>query len=165
MSHLSDKDRLDLQKMVKAYDADDNTQQIRSLRHSRKIRDNVERLLNLKTKYQRLRVTDKGKYEKLIISHCNFLWNNYTNIFNKLMKDELNVQILYKFIDKLGDIEDGETDQHAASVDIGKILKEMYIDSALRREKKFEAGEDNDKPKERRPINNISWRKFKKTRL
>ena len=33
------------------------------------------------------------KYEKLIISHCNFLFTNYTNIFNRLMKDELNFQV------------------------------------------------------------------------
>ena len=37
MSNLSDKDRLNLQNMVKSYGADDNTKKIRELKHSRKI--------------------------------------------------------------------------------------------------------------------------------
>ena len=100
-----------------------------------------------------------------MISKCNFLWNNYTNIFNRLMKDEIDVNILYKFIDKLREIEDGITDQHTASVDIGKILKELYIDSALKREKKFEASNNKNKPKERKPVKNISWKQYKSAGL
>ena len=97
MSNLNDNERLHLDKMIKEYDAEDNTSKIRELRHSVKIRDNVERLLNLKKKYQRMQLTDKKKFETLVISHCNFLWNNYTNIFNRLMKDEMDIKILYTF--------------------------------------------------------------------
>ena len=32
-------------------------------------------------------------------------------------------------------IEDGELDQHEGSYEVGKILKELYVDSALRKEK------------------------------
>ena len=160
MSTLTDKDRLNLQEMVNKYDAKDNTEKIRNLKHSRIIRDNVETLLNLKKKYTRMSVTDKNQFEKILISRCNFLWNNYTNIFNRLLKDEININILYKFIDKLRDIEDGIIDQHSASVDVGKVLKEMYVDSALRREKKFEQTENHEKEKERKPRHDISWNKF-----
>ena len=73
---------------------------------------------------------------KLVISHCNFLWTNYTNIFNRIMKDELNLNILRKFIDTLREVEEGDLDQHEASVKVGEILKQLYIDSALQREKK-----------------------------
>ena len=165
MSKLSDNERLNLKEMIKSYGADDNTGQIRQLKHSIKIRDNVETLLKLRKKYERMRKTDYKQYEKIIISHCNFLWNNYTNIFNRIMKDELNIKILYKFIDKLREIEDGITDQHEASVDIGKILKQMYVDSALRREKKFEDENKKDGLPERKPTRNISWKKFKTTQL
>ena len=43
----------------------------------------------------------------------------------------------------------------------GKILKEMYIDSALRREKKYDENNKKSKPKERKAVKNISWNKFK----
>ena len=162
MSKLNDSERLNLDKMIKEYDADDNTSKIRELKHSKQIRDNVERLVNLKKKYNRMRLTDKNKFEKLAVSHCNFLFNNYTNIFNRLIKDEMNIQILYKFIEKLSEVEEGITDQHTASVEIGKILKELYIDSALRSEKKYEQGENGvEVKKNKKPINNITWGKFK----
>ena len=162
MSNLKDEERLNLDKMIKSYGADDNTNKIRSLKHSKKIKEDVERLINLKKKYSRMELTNRDGFNKLLVSHCNFLFNNYTNIFNRLVKNEINVQILYKFVDKLKEIEDGITDQHEASVEIGKILKELYIDSALRREKNFETQENGGKPKkERKPVNNISWAKFK----
>ena len=89
-----------------------------------------------------MELTDKNKFDTIMRSHCNFIWTNYTNIFNRLLKNELNLNILYKFLDKLAEIEEGITDQHVASVDIGKILKEMYIDSALKREKNYELKDD-----------------------
>ena len=55
MSNLSDKERLNFKEMIKSYGADDNTSQIRSLKHSRKIRDNVETLLKLQNKYKRMK--------------------------------------------------------------------------------------------------------------
>ena len=162
MSNLNNTERLNLDKMIKEYNADDNSAKIRKLKHSNQIRDNVERLINLKRKYSRMVLSDKKKFETLAISHCHFLFTNYTNIFNRLLKDELNIQILYKFIEKLRDIEDGITDQHSASVEVGKILKELYIDSALKREKKYEQEANGGKvKKEKKPVNNISWSKFK----
>jgi len=162
MSNLNDNERLHLDKMIKEFDAEDNTTKIRELRHSYKIKENIERLNNLKKKYSRMRLTDKKKFEELVISHCNFLWSNYTNIFNRLMKDEMDVNILYAFINKLREIEDGETDQHEASVEVGKILKRLYIDSALRREKNYDASNKTEKVKERRAVNKMTWAQYKK---
>ena len=160
---LNDGNRLNLQEMVKAYGADDNTCKIRTLQHSSKIKNDVAQLLNLKKKYARMKKLHYKKFEKIAISHCNFLWTNYTNIFTRLMKDELNVNILMTFIRKLKEIEDGKTDQHEASTHIGQILKELYVDSALQREKKFEKTEKSEKKKkEKKPIHDISWKKFKK---
>ena len=42
---MDDKQRLNLQEMIKAYDADDNTSKIRDLKHSRRIRDDVEKFV------------------------------------------------------------------------------------------------------------------------
>ena len=162
---LNDEKRLNLQEMVKAYGSEDNTKKIRNLCHSRRIKEDVERLVNLKKKYNRMRKNDYTKYERLIISHCNFLWNNYTNIFNRIMKDELNIQMLYIFLDKLKDIEDQKLDQNEASVEVGQLLKNLYIDSALQRSKKLEAKEKKTKPKEKRAIHNISWAAFKQANI
>lgn len=164
-SLLNDEKRLNLQKMVKAYGSEDNTKKIRKLRHSRRIKEDVIRLVNLKKKYSRMKKNDYAKYEKLIISHCNFLWNKYTNIFNRIMKDELNIQMLFIFLERLKDIEDQKLDQNEASVEVGQLLKNLYIDSALQRSKKLEAKKKNAKPKEKQAAHNVSWVAFKRANL
>ena len=158
---MDKKQRLNLQDMIKGFDADDNTSKIRELRHSRLIKENVETMLILKKKYQRMSMIEPKKFEKILVSKCNFLFNNYTNIFNRLLKDELNINILRHFIATLRQIEDGEIDQHEASVKVGEVLKQLYIDSALQREKKIDSQNEKSKPKFKKPINNISWSKFK----
>ena len=158
-------ERLNLKEMIKTSDAEDNTSKIRKLKHSRSIKNDVERFINLKKKYSRMALTNPKKYESLIISHCSFLFENYTNIFNRLMKDELNLGILFKFVETLREVEDGVLDQHEASVNIGKILKELYVDSALKREKKIDAKNEKNAPKYKKPSNNISWSKFKAAEL
>jgi len=162
---MDDKQRLNLQEMIKAYDADDNTSKIRQLKHSRLLRDEVEKMVNLKKKYNRMAKFETKKFEKIVISHCNFLWTNYTNIFNRIMKDELNLNILHKFIDTLREVEEGQLDQHEASVKIGEVLKQLYIDSALQREKKLDVESKKSAPKHKKPVNNISWAKFKAANL
>ena len=162
---MDDKQRLNLQEMIKAYDADDNTSKIRQLKHSRLIRDEVEKMVNLKKKYNRMMTFEPKKFEKIVISHCNFLWTNYTNIFNRIMKDELNLNILRKFIDTLREVEDGGLDQHEASVKIGEVLKQLYIDSALQREKRSDVEDKKRAPKHKKPVNNISWAQFKSSGL
>ena len=61
-------------------------------------------------------------------------------------------------------IEKGECDQHEASVIVGTILKELYIDSALKKQEKLDA---KHKAKEKRMRNGkkVSWADYKKTLL
>jgi hypothetical protein len=42
----------------------------------------------------------------------------------------------------LRDIEDGKLDQHEGSFEVGKILKKIYIDSALKRAENLDAEQD-----------------------
>jgi hypothetical protein len=90
-----------------------------------------------------------------------WLWKNYMNIYNKLKKDELNLSILHNFLAVLKQIENGDLDQHEGSVKIGKILKELYVDSAVQKEKKREA-KDNRKRKKKKGEKKITWTEYKK---
>ena len=99
----------------------------------------------------------------MMITHMNFLWTNYTNIFNRLIKDELDLKILSKFISVLSLVEDGKLNQHDASVQIGEILKSLYIDSAVKRQEKVDKRNDKISKKEKiiKPKKNISWADYK----
>jgi len=150
--------RLQLQKMIKANDVEDQTELIRQLKHSYLLRSDINGLILLKAKY-------RDNQEMIIneaMTECNFLFTYYTDIFNKVRKDEIDLNILFKFLDILKQIEDGELDQHEGSFVVGKLLKEMYIDSALRKADKINEEHDKNKPVEKviEPIN-ISWKQFK----
>jgi hypothetical protein len=60
----------------------------------------------------------------------------------------------------LQQIEEGQLDQHEGSFLVGTLLKELYIDSALKKAEKLD--EANEAPVEpRKPEVNISWRQYK----
>jgi hypothetical protein len=104
---------------------------------------------------------DDEKIYNECISECNFLFTYYTDIFNKIRKDEIDIGILNKFLDVLRRIEDGELDQHEGSFTVGTLLKELYVDSALKKAEKLEEQfEKKDEPK--RSEIKISWNQYKK---
>lgn len=156
---MDSQDRLNLKKLISEYKPEETTSKIRTLKHSSKIKEDVERYLKLKSKYARL---PKQTQLQMYQNQCGFLYENYTNIFNKLVKEQLNLSILYRLLIVLKGIEDDKYDQHEGSVMVGKILKQLYIDSALK------GGDQDDKKskKERkRRGKKLSWAEYKRTEM
>uniref|UniRef100_A0A6C0BUP2 Uncharacterized protein n=1 Tax=viral metagenome TaxID=1070528 RepID=A0A6C0BUP2_9ZZZZ len=154
---MDDKARLQLQKMIKANNVEDQTELIRDLKHSHLLQNDINNLIMLKAKYR----NNQDKIHKEGISECGFLFTYYTDIYNKIRKDEIDLKILNQFLNILRRIEDGEIDQHEGSFIIGTLLKELYVDSALRKAEKLNQDEPEViQPKE---VINISWKDFKKT--
>ena len=130
---MDQEERLNLKKLISQNDYVDNTQHIRAVKHSNLIRDDVLKMQNLKKKHARARKNEPERFSNLCQSQCTFLFSNYTDIYNKIYKDELDLNIMSNLLDVLKHIEDGKVDQHEGSVMVGKVLKELYVDSALKR--------------------------------
>jgi hypothetical protein len=151
--------RLELQKMCRENSVSDQTELMRQLKHSSIIRSEIDTIIKRRNEFQ----GDDIKVLKFeLMSECEFLFTYYTDIFNRVVKDEVDIQMLYQFLDMLKQIEDGNTDQHEASYKIGSLLKEMYIDSALKTannlDKKY--GTDEEAPEIK--LIPISWSEYKK---
>ena len=160
---MNNTERLQLQKLLDVNEAEDNTHMIRAFKHSDRIKEDVKQLLDLKRTYQRLAKTNPEEFDKICVSRCSFLFNNYTDIYNKVKKDELDIRILAKFLGVLKQVEEGELDQHEASVHIGKALKELYVDSALRKSDHLEQAAAKKKGKKvpkKLPPKKITWKEF-----
>ena len=149
---------IDLKNLVKEYKYESTTDKIRELKHSKLIREDITKMCELKKKYPRL---NSKNLRNMVEKQCFFLYNNYTNIFNKIYKDNIDLNLFHKFLLVLKQIEDGECDQHQASVQVGKILKEIYIDSAMREGNKLYKKHKKKRVKTRR-AKNVSWNEFKK---
>ena len=141
---IDEKTRLNFEKMMKEEGIENNTTKIRSLKHSKKIREQVTTMVNLRNKYSRL---DKDLMNRMIDSKCVWLYKNYSNLFLKLKKNQLNLQILDKFLSTLSEIEEGTLDQHEGSVKVGQLLKQLYIDSAIKNKKEIEEKDKKRKKK------------------
>ena len=118
-----------LSQLIRDNDVADVTEAIRRRRHGPKLKAEIAALYDLveKSKDEGNSVDDHDP-ERV----CFFLFSNYTDIFNKVKKGVIDRTMLELFIDKLITIEEGECGQHEAAVEIGKLLKKIYIDSALK---------------------------------
>lgn len=166
MSKITPEESLNLKKLLKDSDADDNTDYIRRVKHSEKIRDDIRKLDRLKKSEAALYNNDRPLFIQNAQTIANFLFSNYTDIFNKVVADELDLGIMSRLLAILKMIEDNKVDQHEGSVLVGKILKELYIDSALKRcdnldkENDKETSEKIEQPVQVKPI---SWPEWKST--
>jgi hypothetical protein len=152
---MDDNQRLQLQNMIKTNNVEDQTELIRNLKHSQILRNEINNMIMLKAKFK----GDDDKIYNECANECNFLFTYYTDIFNKVRKDEIDINILNKFIDVLRKIEDGNLDQHEGSFMVGTLLKELYIDSALKKAEKLDELSEKVEPK--KADIKISWNQFK----
>lgn len=156
---MDDNSRLHLQKMIKANNVEDQTELIRELKHSHLLQEDINNLLMIKAKYR----NDPDKISEEGMNECSFLFTYYTDIYNKIRKDEIDLSILNKFLNVLRRIEDGEIDQHDGSYLVGQLLKEMYVDSALKKAGKLEEQNKTEAvPTPKKESINVSWKQFKK---
>jgi len=165
--NMNSMDRIQLEKMIQANDAEDNTSQIRDLKHSMLIHQDVGTLINLKHDYARLARSNPEQFDMMCVNRCSFLFNNYTDIFNKVKKDEIDLEILGRLLGVLKMIEDGKVGQHEASVEVGKLLKQIYIDSALKKSEKLDklhgAGHSESASSLLPPAKKLSWKQYKES--
>jgi hypothetical protein len=144
---MDDTQRLKLHELIRENNVQDNTENIKRLKHSQLIRNEVDKIQLLINNAQ----TDDFKtLDNMCLPHCSFLFTNYTNIYNKLLKKQIDLTILDKFLKCLTSIEDGVQTQHEASYEIGSLLKALYIDTKIYDEPKMREG------------GNLSWEEYKK---
>jgi len=157
---MDENQRLQLQNMIKVNNVEDQTELIRQLKHSQIIRNEVNNMILIKAKY---RGDDTKIYEECV-AESNFLFTYYTDLFNKIRKDEIDIGILNKFIDVLRRIEEGELDQHEGSFLVGTLLKELYVDSALKKAEKLNEQHDQQQKvvEPKKPEVKVSWSQWKK---
>ena len=146
MASLNSDDKLNLRNVVSQMGAEDHTEHIRSLKHSTRIRDDVRKLDTLSNKHGVLKETDFEKY--------------YEDLFKRMTKGELDLTIMTKMLVILKLIEDAKVDQHEGSAMFGKVLKELYIDSAIKHGDNLDK-QHGVKEEEKKVGKDISYKEFK----
>ena len=164
MANLNSNERLQLKKLVDESECENNTETIRTLKYSVFIRNDIRAIDTLRNTSKNM---PDEEFKEICQTAAPFLFTNYTDIFNRMVKGELDLTIMTKLLTILKLIEDAKVDQHEGSVMFGKILKELYLDSAVRTadnlDKKYAdesavANAGADMPEPEKPI---SWKQYK----
>ena len=161
---LSNEERLNLKKMMSEMDYQDNTSTIRRLKHSTKIRDDIRKIENLKREYSIMRADLPEQFFNIVHTECRFLYDNYIDIFTRVMKNEIDMVIMSKLLIVLKLIEDGQMDQEDGSVRIGRLLKDLYLDSAVKRADNLDIEHAGEKGPPNTGIT-VSWKNYKNVHL
>ena len=151
---MNSQEKLLLQEMIQTNNVEDQTQTIRNLKHSTLLKTDIEKLLEIMET-----TSDQSEIHIEAMMECNFLFTYYTDIYNRIRKSEINIDMFYQFLAILSKIEDGEIDQHEGSFEVGTILKKIYVDSALKKSGKLDKKYEN--VCETREKQNINWKKYK----
>jgi hypothetical protein len=161
-------ERLNLKKMLSQNkDYVDHTEDIRRLKHSGLLLDGMRDIEKLKRANVEMRQNKPDEFIEMCKTVAPLMYNLYTDLFNKLVKDELNLVIMIRLIRILELIEQGQVDQNEGSVMVGKILKELYVDSAVRLGDKLDKQRDDENPTQQIEIaepKNIRWSAWKRGR-
>jgi hypothetical protein len=138
---MNSEERLKLHELIKEGNVHDNTNNIRKLQHSRQLKKDV---LSIKTILSRADSLEYSFLDKSCQPHCGFIIEHYKNIYQRILKGQVDFNILDKFLDCLESIENGTKDQHEASYEIGTLLKSLYIDPKIYDEPDRRGGLDID---------------------
>ena len=84
---MNDKQRLQLQNMIKTNNVEDQTELIRNLKHSHILRSEINTLVLLKAKHR----DNLEELNNESVQECNFLFTYYTEIYNKIKKNEIEL--------------------------------------------------------------------------
>lgn len=149
--------RQHLDSLIRDENIEQTTDRIRELKHSSRIRGDLERFQELKRQHAR---ATPEMFRKMALARCSFMHEHYTDVLFKLIKDEVDVKLVVRFVDILAAIEEGQLNQHEASFQVGTILKKIYIDSVLKRDelrKKEEEAKRKRKKNGGAPIKKLSY--------
>lgn len=137
----------------------DNTEYIRKAKNSVVIRDEILAMERLKRSYKGDLKSEE--FAELCRVECRFLYDNYAFLFNRLLKDILNLKMMFQFLHVLKQVEDGAINQEEGSVIVGQILKDIYLDCAIREADLLDQKYSAERPPPPLEGKFISWKQFK----
>jgi hypothetical protein len=152
---LTSQEKLDLQRLLaNAQDWEDNTETIRTLQHSERIAQDVLSWLTITSQ-----TSDIETCQHLARNQCTFLATTYPDIFQKMITNVLDMTIFSQFVHYLQMIEQGKVNQAECSAMIGKLLQQLYLDSAIRHGEKLDEQYPPREPK--RHGHQMTWSEYK----
>jgi len=131
----------------------DMTEKIRDVKHSAQLKKSIHHLMEFKHRNRALLTENRSEFESSLMKEDNFLFMNYMELYTTLLKTDVDPITMSAVLTCLEQIENGECNQHEASVKVGTLLKSIYIDKVIQ-----DTSHIADPHKEHKKL---SWKEFK----
>ena len=124
MSIFNQKEKNLLDDIIKEHKIEDNTSYVVNNKKASIIRKEFYALLKIKQVHG---------HEKMNLSKIQapYLYKNYKAIFDKIIKEDFNVELFKDLIDILEKIENKRIDLNEGSFIFGKKLKNIFVDKCI----------------------------------
>lgn len=124
---MDNKQKAQLQQMIEEYGVQDSTNEIREKKQSVVMMQELQAYKHFK----RTSRLSKHMFVEKARQVLKYWHSNYKSIFDKIVMNEIDLDILNTFVMTLKDVEDGKINQHEASFRIGTLLKKIYVDEKI----------------------------------
>jgi hypothetical protein len=151
---ISEHEHFQLKQMLEHSNFVDHTDEIRNVKHSEEIQRCVLRILELKRDHGTMTPIE---FDNMVMLECSFLFRHYMELYNIIIKEDIDTTLMLELLNVLKQIEHGDLSQHEGSFLVGKRLKEIYIDSKLKKT----IASDEIHRHEFKPHLKMSWKDFK----
>jgi hypothetical protein len=107
----------------------------------------------LRQKYEVLKESDPEKYITIFRNECNYLYTKFPGIFEKVVSQNMNLEIFEQIVLILKMIEDDKIDQAEGSGLVGKLSQDLFFRPVLETNMAPSQGEA--------PAVEMSWKYYK----
>ena len=132
---MNQSEQQQLQRMIREGNVNDVTEAIRERKHSRFLRQDMRVLQELLKEGLDPNGDDFDEQCRIKVPFC---YIEYADIYNRVRKGNLDFTIMEQFLDVLEEIETGKLGQHDGAHKVGKLLKKIYVDSAIKQANKLD---------------------------
>ena len=164
MASITEDEQSKIQELItNQTDYVDNTDDIRERKASEKLLIEIRNFEVFEQKNKELKKDNFVEYVEKCKKICPYLNVHFNGIFNYLLKENINYDIMAQFLYVLKMIEDGKMTQQDGSGAIGKILGQIYLDPAVQTKNAISSSPSNEEH-ESPPALEIGWKSYKKNK-
>ena len=113
-----------LNDIIKEHNIENKTDYVVNNKKANIIRREFDALIKIKNNFGHEKINMSKK-------QAPYMYKNYKSIFDKIIKEDFNIELFKELIDILGKIENKKIDLHEGSFIFGKKLKAAFVDNYI----------------------------------
>jgi hypothetical protein len=111
----------------------------------------------LRNTYAQLKEDNPEEYLRVFQKECNYIYTKFPDVFDRVVKNDMNLDVFEKIVMILKLIEDGKVNQSEASALVGKLSQRLFFQPAT-------ASQPKPVQEEQEVKTGMSWKEFKQSR-